>query len=116
MVCPYTQEMTDIAAGANLVDEIVYPISISFVDKGAGVTGTSYMVGSDEAREKHMYWREKVSRKFRHFLCADITEIRDVYIRPGVYAVGSTYQSDDLYHGAIVVDFYSRETRDNSGG
>jgi len=116
MVWPYQQETTEISAGSNLLDEITYPIAISMVDKGSGKTGTDSMAGSRTQRRKHMLWREKISRRFRHFTCPLITEVRDVYIRPNLYAIPSNYQTDDLYHGAIVVDFISRESRDNNGG
>jgi hypothetical protein len=116
MVWPAENERTAIAEGNNLQDEIVYPVGIAFADSGAGVTGANSMVGSKSARRRHMTWREKISRKFRHFLCPEIPEIRDVYIRPGVYAVPSMYKNDDLFHGAIIVDFFSQEDRDNGGG
>lgn len=113
MVWPFQQEATDIAAGSNLLDEITYPVAISLVDKGSSATGTSSMVGSKASRRRHMTWRENISKRFRHFECPGITEIRDVYIRPQLYAIPSVYQNDDLYHGAIVVDFISRESRDD---
>ena len=43
-------------------------------------------------------------------------EVRDVYIRYQLFAIPSAYKSDDIYHGTIVVDFISQETRDNFGG
>lgn len=115
IVWPFQQESSDIAAGSNLLDEIVYPVAISFVDKGSGSTGAEGMIVNRAARRRHMLWREKVSRKFRHYL-ADIREVRDVYIRYQLFALPSAYKNDDLFHGAIVVDFISQETRDNDGG
>ena len=37
IVWPFLQESSDIAARSNLLDEIVYPVAISFVDKGIGI-------------------------------------------------------------------------------
>jgi hypothetical protein len=116
LVWPYQRETSEVATGSNLLDEITYPVAISFCDKGSSSTGTAAMVGSRAARRKHMTWREMVSRRFRHFECPEITEIRDVYIRYELYALPSEYRHSDVYHGAIVVDFISRETRDNDGG
>jgi len=116
MVWPYQQEATEITAGGNLLDEITYPVAISIVDSGAGATGSNAMVGSRSSRRKHLLWRERISRKFRHFECSEITEVRDVYIRPQLYAIPSAYQNNDLFHGAIIVDFFSQESRDNDGG
>lgn len=117
IVWPYQQESTDIAAGSNLLDEIVYPVAISLVDKGSGATGENGMIVNRAARRRHMLWREKISRRFRHFLdLATLPEVRDVYIRYQLFALPSAYKNDDLFHGAIVVDFISQETRDNDGG
>jgi len=115
IVWPYQQESSDIAAGDNLRDEITYPVAISLVDKGSGSTGADGMIINRAYRRRHMLWREKISRKFRHYL-ASIREIRDVYIRYQLFAIPSAYKNDDLFHGAIVVDFISQETRDNFGG
>ena len=115
IVWPYQQESTDIAAGDNLRDEITYPVAISLVDKGSGSTGADGMIINRAYRRRHMLWREKISRKFRHYL-ASIREVRDVYIRYQLFAIPSAYKNDDLFHGAIVVDFISQETRDNLGG
>lgn len=115
IVWPYQQESTNIADGSNLLDEITYPVAISLVDKGSSGTGAEGMIVDRAARRRHMLWREKISRKFRHYL-ASIREVRDVYIRYQLFAIPSAYKNDDLFHGAIVVDFISQETRDNEGG
>lgn len=115
IVWPFQQEATNIADGSNLLDEITYSVAISLVDKGSGATGADGMIVNRSLRRRHMLWREKISRKFRHYL-ADIREVRDVYIRYQLFAIPSAYKNDDLFHGAIVVDFISQETRDNLGG
>lgn len=115
IVWPFQQESTNIADGSNLLDEITYPVAISLVDKGSGATGADGMIVNRTARRRHMLWRERISRKFRHYL-ADVAEVRDVYIRYQLFAIPSAYKNDDLFHGAIVVDFISQETRDNEGG
>ena len=115
IVWPFQQESTNIADGDNLRDEITYPVAISLVDKGSSATGEDGMIVNRATRRRHLLWREKISRKFRHFL-ATPAEIRDVYVRYQLFAIPSAYKNDDLYHGAIVVDFISQETRDNFGG
>lgn len=115
IVWPYQQESSNIADGGNLLDDITYPVAISLVDNGSGSTGADGMIINRAYRRRHMLWREKISRKFRHYL-ADIREVRDVYIRYQLFAIPSAYKNDDLFHGAIVVDFISQETRDNLGG
>lgn len=115
IVWPFQQESTNIADGDNLRDEITYPVAISLVDKGSSATGEDGMIVNRATRRRHLLWREKISRKFRHFL-ATPAEIRDVYVRYQLFAIPSAYKNDDLYHGAIVVDFISQETRDNEGG
>jgi hypothetical protein len=113
IVWPFQQEQHDPAGGPNDRDEITYPVAISFVDKGAGVTGTDSMVRSRAARRKHMLWREKASRLFRHGTWPTITEIRESNVRYQLYAIPEQYRSADLFHGAIVVDFIAWETRDS---
>lgn len=115
IVWPFQQESTNIADGDNLRDEITYPVAISLVDKGSSATGEDGMIVNRATRRRHLLWREKISRKFRHYL-ASIREVRDVYIRYQLFAIPSAYKNDDLFHGAIVVDFISQETRDNLGG
>lgn len=115
IVWPFQQESTNIADGDNLRDEITYPVAISLVDKGSSATGEDGMIVNRATRRRHLLWREKISRKFRHYL-ANIRQVRDVYIRYQLFAIPSAYKSDDIYHGAIVVDFISQETRDNFGG
>lgn len=115
IVWPYQQEATNIADGSNLLDEITYSVAISLVDKGSGATGADGMIVNRSLRRRHMLWRERISRKFRHYL-TDVAEVRDVYVRYQLFAIPSAYKNDDLYHGAIVADFYSQETRDNDGG
>lgn len=100
------------AAGPNDRDEIVYPVAISFVDKGSGVTGTDAMIASRPARRRHMLWRERVSRRFRFGTWPEIPEIRESNVRYLAYAVPEIYKSNDLFHGAIVIDFVAWETRD----
>lgn len=114
IVWPFQQEQHDPAGGPNDRDEITYPVAISFVDKGAGVTGTDSMVRSRTARRKHMLWREKASRLFRHGTWPTITEIRESNVRYQLYAIPEQYRSADLFHGAIVVDFIAWETRDSA--
>ena len=112
MVWPYQQEVSEIAAGDNLRDEIVYPIAVSVIDKGSHKTGVNSMAVSRSARRLHMLWREVISNKFRHFdVGVDLPEIRDVYVRPGVYAIDAAYRANNIYHGVYVIDFYSLETR-----
>jgi hypothetical protein len=108
------QESYTPSAGPNDRDEIVYPVAISFVDKGSGVTGTDAMIASRPARRRHMLWRERVSRRFRFASWPDITEIRESNVRYLAYAVPEVYRNNDLFHGAIVIDFVSWETRDSS--
>lgn len=116
IVWPFQQEATIVTDGSNLTDDIMYSVAVSFVDKGSGATGPNAMIVNPAARARHKLWRERVSRKFRHFQVPEIREVFDVYVRYQLYAVPSIYKNDDLYHGAIVVDFKCQETRDNNGG
>lgn len=112
IVWPFAQEQHDPSEGPNDRDVITYPVAVSFVDKGAGVTGTGSMIQSRAARRLHMLWREKVSRRFRQGSWPTITEIEKSNVRYQLYAIPEQYRSADLYHGAIVIDFVSWETRD----
>jgi hypothetical protein len=112
IVWPYQQEAHPLAAGPNNRDEIVYPVAISFVDKGSGVTGTNAMFKDREAYRRHMLWREKVSRRFRKGTWPTITEVRESNVRYQLYAIPELYRGNDLFHGAIIVDFTAWESRD----
>jgi len=41
-----------------------------------------------------------------------ITEIRESNVRYSLYAIPEQYRSNDIFHGAIIVDFIAWETRD----
>jgi len=112
IVWPYQQEQHNFNAGTNDRDEIVYPVAVSFVDKGSGKTGTDAMIISRTARRRHMLWRERVSRRLRFGTWPTITEVRESNVRYQLYAIPELYRGNDLFHGAIVVDFTAWESRD----
>ena len=114
IVWPFQQESTDVTSGNNLQDEIVYPVALSFVDKGSSATGANGMIVNAESRKRHALWRQRASRKFRHFLTS-VPHIWDVYIRYQLYAIPSIYKNDDLFHGAIVVDFAAHRPEAGAG-
>lgn len=111
IVWPWSRE--SIADFSNLREEIGYPVAVSFVEKGSGSTGTNAMVASRTAMRKHMMWREKVSRRFRKAVWADIGEIEQSNVRPDVYAIPDAYKNADLFHGATIIDFQAFEGRDS---
>lgn len=112
IVWPFQQEVHNAGEGPNDRDEIVYPVAISFVEKGADVTGDDAMLVDRTAHRRHMIWREKVSRKFRKGTWPTITEIRESDVRYQLYAIPELYKSPGLFHGAIIVDFKAWEARD----
>ena len=113
IVWPFQQESYDPSAAQNDRDEIVYPVAISFVDSGSGTTGDNAMIKDRAARRRHMLWREKVSRRFRFGTWPTITEVQKSNVRYQLYAIPEQYRSNDLFHGAVVVDFTAWETRDD---
>lgn len=112
IVWPWQQEAYNPAEGTNLRDEIGYPVAVSFVERGSGRTGDSAMVHDRAAIKRHMVWREQVSRRFRFASWPEIPEIEESNVSPNLYAIPSLYQKNDIFHGAMVIVFASRETRD----
>jgi hypothetical protein len=110
IVWPWSRE--SVLDFSNLREEIGYPVAVSFVDKGAGSTGTSAMVASRAKIRQHMLWREKVSRRFRKAVWSEIAEIEQSSVRPDVYAIPDAYKNADLFHGATIIDFQAFEGRD----
>jgi hypothetical protein len=113
IVWPFQQEGYDPAAASNNRDEIVYSVAVSFVDKGSGKTGTNAMITDRDAWRRHMLWRERVSRRFRFATWPTITEIQKSNVRYQLYALPEQYRSNDIFHGAVVIDFTAWETRDD---
>ena len=110
IVWPWSRE--SVLDFSNIREEIGYPVAVSFVDKGAGSTGTDAMVASRAEIRKHMLWRERVSRRFRKAVWSDISEVEQSNVQPDVYAIPEAYKNADLFHGATIIDFQAFEGRD----
>jgi len=103
IVWPGTKEtITDYS---NFREGVDFPIVISFVDKGAGSTGTSAMVSDRDKIRQHMLWREKASQRFRYSEWPDIEEVEKSTVQPESYLIPELYRHADIYHGALVIVF-----------
>ncbi len=82
--------------------------------KGSGITGADAMIKSRSARRRHMLWRERVSRRFRFGTWPTLPEVRESNLRYLPYCVPEFYRNNDLFHGAVIVDFTAWESRDSA--
>lgn len=91
----------------NQADDIMYPVGLLFMD-----------VDSDPAtnHDRNLYWREKMRRQFvrqRYVVTTPAATMYDCEIEPGLIMDYNKWVNNEIFAGAMVLKFWSRESRGN---
>ena len=97
-------EAVNAAAGTNLMDDVVYGVRLTMIDRDNQEPTLVANVG------RTLFWRQQISRTFRNRALAGVPEIYTAQVEPGEVVDPAAWQNN-LLTSVLTLRFFSREPR-----
>lgn len=105
LVCPYGR--ISVAGATNRRDDIGYPIAVVTIQRSADSSNANRLTANFN---RHLTWRQKISRAFRHGRLDGVNEVWTTREEPD-QTIGQQAFSDGFDAQATIFRFIAREER-----